>query len=51
MEIRTSESLMKYPIINMMIDKEDLDNSFSNLLKEYRNFKKIQLSGADSNGN
>jgi len=50
MDIRTSESLMNYPTVNMIIDKEDLDSSFAGLLKEYKTFKKIQLCGADSNG-
>lgn len=50
MDLRTSQNLMNYPIINMTIDKENLDTSFDCLLKEYKNFKRIQLSGSDSNG-
>lgn len=42
---------MNYPTVNMIIDKEDLDNSFACLLKEYKAFKRIQLCGADTNGN
>jgi len=48
MDIRTSESLMNYPIVNMTIDKDDLDSSFGNLLREYQKFKKIQLCGAEN---
>ena len=50
MDIKTAEALMNYPTVNMSIDKEDLDSSFGNLLREYKRFKKIQLSGAETSG-
>lgn len=50
MDIKTAEALMNYPTVNMSIDKEDLDGSFGNLLQEYKRFKKIQLSGAETSG-
>lgn len=50
MDIRTAEALMNYPTVNMIIDKEDLDSSFSCLLKEYKTFKRIQLCGSETSG-
>lgn len=50
MDVKTAEALMNYPTVNMSIDKEDLDGSFGNLLREYKRFKKIQLCGAETSG-
>ena len=49
-DTKTAEALMNYPTVNISIDRKDLHSSFGNLLLEYKRFKKIQLSGAETSG-